>query len=93
MDRLKRMDMAAYEERSVERMRQVIRRMGQAINEARTGSFFEDCEMTVKQEGEELMRELMQLGSQMRIDSTESSFPPSEGRLGQTDEEQGPSAV
>lgn len=93
MDRLMGMDLAAYEERAVEVARQAVRRIGQSINEARAGSFFEDCEMQVKQAGEDLTRELMELGSQMRIDSTESSFSPSEGSVGQADEEQRPSAA
>ena len=42
----------------------------------------DDCEMEVKREGEQLTRELLELGSQMRLDSTESSFSPSAGRKG-----------
>jgi hypothetical protein len=77
MDRLKEMDATEYRKRAMELVEAYVDRVGRAINQARTGRFFEDCEMIVKEAGQDMSRELMELGAQMRIDSTESSFSPS----------------
>ena len=82
MDRLLEMSAAEYEQRAMELVQARVRQIGDAINRGRTGSMIDDCEMEVKREGEQLTRELLELGSQMRIDSTESSFSPSAGRKG-----------
>ena len=84
MDRLLEMSAAEYEQRAMELVRARVRQIGDAINRGRSGSMIDDCEMEVKREGEQLARELLELGSRMRIDpgAPGSSFSPSAGRKG-----------
>ena len=79
MDRLVEMNVEEFQRRGLELAVGYIQRMGQAINQAWTGRLFDDCEMEVKYLGDQMKRDLMQLGAQMRIDSSESSFSPSGG--------------
>jgi hypothetical protein len=54
-----------------------------AVNAAPTGNVISGSEMQVRDLMAELRRKAFEMAVQMRIDSTESSFSPSPGRIGQ----------
>ena len=81
MERLMELETEVFEKQAMERARAAIRQIGKAVNGGRTGHVIDDSEMEIKGIGEDLIRELFTMAVQSRIDSTESSFPPS-GRCG-----------
>ena len=89
MEGLKTMDKDTYVARMQEECRRIMEQIAQAINDAPTGNVISGSEMQVRDLMAELRQKAFELGVQMRIDSTESSFSPSAGRLGETPAEQG----
>jgi len=64
-----------------------------AVNNAPTGNVIGGGEIAVRDAMAELRQRVFAKAVQMRIDSTESSFSPSEGRDGQSQAKQGPPAT
>jgi len=67
--------------------------MGQvmdAVNAARDGRLIQDSERTVLELMRDLQRRVYEKALQLRIDSTESAFSPSEAGQRQTQAQQGP---
>jgi len=89
MDRLLRMDKDAFVARMQELARQKFEQIADAVNDAPDGNVISGSEMQVRDVMGELRREAFELALQMRIDSTESSFFPSEGPGGPVQAEQG----
>jgi hypothetical protein len=81
---LKTMDKAAYVAQMQEECRRIMEQIADAINNAPTGNVISGSEMEVRDLMAQLRQKAFELGVQMRIDSTESSFSPSAGRGGET---------
>jgi hypothetical protein len=64
-------------------------RIADAVNDAPTGNVISGPEMQVRDLMEELRRKAFEAGVQMRIDSHESTFSPSQGCRGQAPTKQG----
>jgi hypothetical protein len=89
MDRLLTMDKEGF---IAEMQAEVLRILGQvadAVNNAPTGNVINGSEMGVRDAMEQLRQRAFEKAVQMRIDSTESSFSPSAGRVGKAEAEQG----
>ena len=69
--------------------RRLLGEVADAVNNAPDGNVINGSEMAVRDAMVELQRRAFEKAVQMRIDSTESSFPPSKGRIGQPQAEQG----
>ncbi len=93
MDRLLTMDQEQFIARMQAEVRQVLEQVAAAVNEAPTGNVINGSEMRVRDLMGELRRKVFETAVQMRIDSTESSFSPSEGRDGAAEAEQGSRAA
>jgi hypothetical protein len=89
MDRLLTMDSQAFISRMQEEVRRTLEQIAGAVNEAPDGSVINGSEMQVRDLMAELRRKAFETAVQMRIDSTESSFSPSPGRVGPEKREQG----
>ncbi len=89
MDRLLTMDQEQFIARMQAEVRQVLEQVAAAVNEAPTGNVINGSEMRVRDLMGELRRKVFETAVQMRIDSTESSFSPSEERIGDASAEQG----
>ena len=89
MDRLLAMDRQEYVSRMQAECRRIMEQVADAVNAAPTGNVISGSEMEVRDLMAELRRTAFEMAVQMRIDSTESSFSPSEGRIGQKQAEQG----
>ncbi len=89
MDRLLRMDKEQFVARMLADVRRVLEGVADAVNDAPDGSVINGSEMRVRDLMVELRRTAFEAAVQMRIDSTESTFSPSEGRVRQGDAEQG----
>ncbi|HEY4329025.1 MAG TPA: hypothetical protein VGN88_04755 [Phycisphaerae bacterium] len=89
MERLSTMDKAEYVRRMQAECRRVMEQIAEAVNSAPTGNVISGSEMQVRDLMEELRQKAFELSVQMRIDSHESTFSPSEGRGGQPQAEQG----
>lgn len=89
MDRLLTMDKEAFVARMQGEMGRIMRQIADAVNNAPTGNVISGSEMQVRDLMAELRQKAFQTALQMRIDSTESSFSPSEGCGGTGDAEQG----
>jgi hypothetical protein len=83
MDRLLTMDREQFIARMESEVRRTLEQIATAVNEAPTGNVISGSEMRVRDLMAELRRKAFQTAVQMRIDSTESSFSPSEGYSGQ----------
>jgi len=93
MEVLQTMDKQAYVERMQAEARRIMERIADAINAAPTGNVINGSEMEVRDLMAELRHKAFELGVQMRIDSSESTFSPSGGMggcVGSCDGEQGP---
>jgi hypothetical protein len=90
MDRLLAMDAEAYAARMQGEFQRVMKQVADAVNAAPTGNVISGSEMQVRDALAEFRRKAFETAVQMRIDSTESSFSPSEGRGGQVQGQQGP---
>jgi hypothetical protein len=83
MERLLTMDKQEYMSRMRAECRRIMEQVADAVNNAPTGNLISGSEMQVRDLFAELRHKAFELAAQMRIDSTESSFSPSEGRGGQ----------
>ena len=90
MDRLLRMDQEEYLRQMREEVDRILRQVADAVNDAPDGNVINASEMPVRNLMAELRKTAYEKAVQMRIDSTESSFSPSEGRDGAVPAEQGP---
>ena len=84
MDRLLAMDRQEYVSRMQAECRRIMEQVADAVNAAPTGNVISGSEMEVRDLMAELRRTAFEMAVQMRIDSTESIFSPSAGRIGQS---------
>ena len=91
MDRLLTMDKVQFVERMQAEIRGILEQAADAVNNAPTGNVINGSEVEVRDLMEDLRQRVFQTAVQMRIDSTESSFFPSEGREGAGEVEERPS--
>ncbi len=89
MDRLLTMDREQFISQMQADFRRALEQVADAVNSASDGNVINGSEMAVRDAMVELQRRAFEKAVQMRIDSTESSFSPSEGRIGQDQGEQG----
>lgn len=89
MDRLLTMDIDAFASQMQAEFLRVMKEVGDAVNAAPTGKVISGSEMQVRDLMAEFRRKVFETAVQMRIDSTESSFSPSQGRDGQAQGQQG----
>ena len=89
MDRLVEMNKEQFLAAMQEDVRRSLGQVADAVNAAPTGKVISGSEIAVRDVMAELQRRAMELAVQMRIDSTESSFSPSEGRDGPAPSEEG----
>ncbi len=84
MDRLLTMDKQQYVTRMQAECRQIMEQIAEAVNDAPTGNVISGSEMQVRDLMAQLRAKAFETAVQMRVDSTESTFSPSEGRDGQS---------
>ena len=89
MDRLLTMDQEQFIARMQAEVRRTLEQVAAAVNGAADGNVISGSEMRVRDVMVELQRKVFETAVQMRIDSTESSFSPSQGLIGQEQTEQG----
>lgn len=89
MDRLLAMDKQAYLSRMQAECRRIMEQVADAVNDAPTGNVISGSEMRVRDLMAELRCKAFETAVQMRVDSTESSFSPSQGCVGQAQGQQG----
>jgi hypothetical protein len=82
MERLLTMDKQEYVSRMQAECRRVMEQVAEAVNAAASGNVIGGSELQVRDLMAELRRKAFEVAVQMRIDSTESSFSPSDGRVG-----------
>jgi hypothetical protein len=88
MDRLLTMDKEQFISQMQAEFRRALEQVADAVNGAPDGNVISGSEMAVRDAMVELQRKAFEKAVQMRIDSTESSFSPSPGRVGQEQAEQ-----
>jgi hypothetical protein len=89
MDRLLTMNKEQYVSRMQAECRRIMEQIADTVNAAPTGNVISGSEMQVRDLMAELRCKAFEIAVQMRIDSTESSFSPSEGRVGPTQGKEG----
>ncbi len=89
MDRLLSLDKQQFADRMQEECRRIMDQVADAVNAAPTGNVISGSEMAVRDLMDEFRRKAFEMALQLRIDSTESSFSPSQGRDGQGKAQQG----
>ena len=89
MDRLLTMDQEKFIAAMQVEFRRTFEQIAKAVNEAPDGNVISGSEIQVRDVMAEFRRKAFETAVQMRIDSTESSFSPSEGRIGGQQAEQG----
>ena len=89
MDRLLTMDKEQFIEEMQAEVRRILGQVADAVNDAPSGNVISGSEMAVREAMAELRQRVFEKAVQMRIDSTESSFSPSEGRGRETQGKQG----
>jgi hypothetical protein len=89
VERLSTLDRTEYVARMQEECRRIMTQIADAVNEAPTGNVIGGSEMQVRDLMADLRRVAYETAVQMRVDSTESTFSPSEGRGGEGVGEQG----
>lgn len=89
MERLLMMDKEQFISEMQAEVRQILGRVADAVNNAPTGNVINGSEIAVRDAMAELRQRVFEKAVQMRIDSTESSFSPSEGRDGPKQAKQG----
>jgi hypothetical protein len=89
MDRLLTMDKQEYMSRMQVECRRIMGRVADVVNAAPTGNVISGSEMQVRDLMAELRCKAFETAVQMRVDSTESTFSPSEGLIGQTQGKKG----
>ena len=90
MDRLLTMDKEQFIAEMQAEVRCRLGEVADAVNNAPDGNVINGSEMQVRDAMVALQRRAFEKAVQMRIDSTESSFSPSVGRVGQGQAKQGP---
>lgn len=90
MDGLLRMDKEEYIRQMRQEMDRILGQVADAVNNAPDGNVISGSEMQVRDAMNDLRRIAFEKAVQMRIDSTESTFPPSKGRDRPAQAEQGP---
>jgi len=90
MDRLLPMDKDEYVRQMRVEVDRILGQVADAVNNAPDGNVINGSEMQVRDLMTELRKAAYEKAMQMRIDSTESSFPPSERCCGQAPGKQGP---
>jgi len=90
MERLLTMDKEQFLAEMQAEVRRILGQVADTVNNAPTGNVISGSEMAVRDAMAELRRTAFEMAVQMRIDSTESSFSPSEGRGRPDPPEQGP---
>lgn len=90
MDRLLTMDREQFLAEMQADVRRILGQVADAVNQAPTGNVISGSEMAVRDAMAELRRTVFEKAVQMRIDSSESIFSPSEGRKRQAGTEQRP---
>ncbi len=89
MERLLAMDKQEFVSRMQAECRRIMEQVADAVNNAPTGQVINGSEMQVRDLMAQLRQTAFQTAVQMRIDSTESSFSPSQGRQRPGQAEQG----
>jgi hypothetical protein len=89
MERLLTMDRQEFVSRMQAECRRIMEQVADAVNDAPTGNVISGSEMQVRDLLGELRQKAFQTAVQMRIDSHESNFSPSEGCGGPLQGEQG----
>lgn len=89
MDRLLTMDKEQFVARMQSEVRAILEGIADAVNDAPQGNVISGSEMRVRDLMGELRRKAFETAVQMRIDSTEPSFSPSQGHFRQQQAEQG----
>ena len=82
MERLEKMDKEAYLREMQAEVRRALEQVADAVNGAADGQVINGSEVAVRDAMVELQRKAHEKAVQMRIDSTESTFSPSAGRVG-----------
>jgi len=93
MDRLMQVDREQLASQLRQEMEQTLARVMDAVNAAPDGRLIEASEGPVYDLMKDLERRVFEKALQMRVDSTESAFSPSDGRVGQAQTEQGPGRI
>ena len=93
MDRLLTMDKERFIQEMQGEVRRILGEVADAVNNAPSGNAISGSEVAVRDAMAQLRQRVFEKALQMRIDSTESSFSPSEGRGGQGQAEQGASVA
>jgi hypothetical protein len=91
MERLLTMDKQQFVERMQAEIRQTMEQVADAVNNAPSGNVISGSEMAVRDLMADLRQRVFQTAVQMRIDSTESSFSPSQGCGGTAQGQEWPS--
>jgi hypothetical protein len=89
MDRLLTMDKQEYVSRMQGECRRIMDQIADVVNAAPSGKVISGSEMEVRDLMAELRRRAFEMAVQMRIDSTESTFSPSQGCVGPSQREEG----
>jgi hypothetical protein len=89
MERLLMMDKEQFISEMQAEVRQILGRVADAVNNAPTGNVINGSEIAVRDAMAELRQRVFEKAVQMRIDSTESSFSPSQGHDGPKQAKQG----
>jgi len=89
MERLLTMDKEQFITEVQAEVRRTLEQVADAVNNAPTGQVINGSEIAVRDAMAQLRQRVFEKAVQMRIDSTESSFSPSQGRQGQKQTEQG----
>jgi hypothetical protein len=89
MERLLLMDKDQFLQQMQNDVRRILGQVADAVNNAPDGNVISGSEIAVRDAMVELQRRAFETAVQMRIDSTESNFSPSQGRIGQIKGEQG----
>ena len=84
MERLLLLDENEFAARMRDETDRIMREIARAVNAAPSGKIINGSEMQVRDLMAQLRQKAFELSLQMRIDSTESSFSPSAGRIGQS---------
>ena len=90
MDRLLRMDKEQFLREMRAEVERVLGQVADAVNDAPDGHVINGSEMRVRELMGELRTKAFERAVQMRVDETEGAFPPSPGRVGPAQAEQGP---
>jgi hypothetical protein len=85
MDRLLTMDVDQYISQMRSDMERTLRQVANAVNNAPDGNVISGSEISVRDALRQFSKSAYEKAVQMRIDSTESSFSPSQGCVGPAD--------